>query len=60
MTYTEDPGYEPALHRDLEPIEQQVHDLAEALRELTVEVARLTLRVDSLERGLRDVADQHI
>jgi hypothetical protein len=46
MTYTEDSGYEPALHRDLEPIEQ-------AIRELTVEVARLGARVADLEREVR-------
>jgi hypothetical protein len=49
MTYTEDPGYEPALHRDLEPIEQRCSDLESALRELTLEVAHLVRRVSSLE-----------
>ena len=49
----EDPAYDAVERRDLDEVEQ-------ALRELAVEVARLTARVDSIERGLRNIADQHI
>jgi outer membrane murein-binding lipoprotein Lpp len=60
MTYTEDPGYEPALHRDLEPIEQRINELDTEVRHLGAEVRTLTDRVDALERGLRNIADQHV
>lgn len=53
MAYTEDPGYEPALHRDLEPIEQRCSDLEQAIRELTLEVAHLKRQLSSLEVALK-------
>ncbi len=48
------------LLSEIQGLREHGNDVAEALRELTVEVARLTVRVTSLERIAGQLSDQHI
>jgi uncharacterized coiled-coil protein SlyX len=60
MPYPEDPGYEPALHRDLEPIEQRLHDLEQRVVDLESEVRVQHAAIEGLDATLRALADQHV
>jgi hypothetical protein len=60
MPYLEDSGYEPALHRDLEPIEQRVGELEQRVADLESEVRVQHAAIEGLDATLRALADQHI